>query len=167
MKGYDLYRDNVALLYRRFGEYRTHSRYFFSPLPFEVKYELFSGRSKRLMDIRSVRVPIPLGALFLCWEQYPDLFRVATPSGDAMIFSFNGSPLSGANSYSAVNLETGEVFQGNNAPGFLNRCKCLDSAIETVELGLEQMCERKGVPRAEFSSASIEETVEYVRALEG
>ena len=166
MKGFDLYRDNVALLYRRFGEYRTHSKYFFSPLPFEVKYELFAGRNRRLMEIRPVRVPIPLGALFLCWEQYPDLFRVATPSGDAMIFSFNGSPLSGSNSYWAVNLKTGEVIQGNGAPGFLNRCRCLDSAIETVEQGLEQFCAKKGISRDEFHPASIEETVEYVRSLE-
>lgn len=166
MKGFDLYRDNVALLYRRFGEYRTHTKYFFAPLPFEVKYKLYARRKMRLMEIQSVRGPIPLGALFLCWEQYPDLFKVATPSGDAMIFSFNGSPLSGANSYSAVNLETGELIQGNGAPGFLNRCRCLDSAIETVEQGLEQLCKRDEISRDEFHPASIEETVEYVRSLE-
>ena len=166
MKGHDLYSDNLALLYRHFGEYRTKSQYFMTPLPFEVRYELSTGRRKQLMVLRPVKSPIPLGALFLCWDNSPELFRVSTPSGDAMIFSFNGSPLSGANCWSAVNLETGEIIQGDNAPKFMDRCRCLDSAVRTAGGMLDEMCSRKGIDRKEFKPSTLEETVRFVQSLE-
>lgn len=50
MKGYDLYRDNVAMLFRHFDEYKTQARFFMVPLPFEVKYELFIGRRSPLQS---------------------------------------------------------------------------------------------------------------------
>ena len=167
MKGFDLYRDNVALLYRHFDEYRTQSQYFMAPLPFEVRYSLSIGRKEQLMVLQPVKSPIPLGALFLCWENNPELFRVSTPSGDAMIFSFNGSPLSGSNSWSAVNLGTGEVIQGLNTPGFLKRCSALSEAMAYADRLLSEMLERKHMDPEDFSPATLEEVVEFVKGLGG
>lgn len=161
MKGTSLYRDNVALLYRHFEEYKTNSRMFMAILPFEVKYVLCTGRRKELMTIRPVRTPIPLGALFLCWQQYPELFTVDTPSGKSMIFSFNGSPLSGSNCYSAVNLETGEITEGHNAPRFHERCNVLNAAVAESKKMLAEFCNRKNIPVEEFVPATWEDVVRF------
>ena len=166
MQGFDLYRDNVALLYRHFDEYKTKSRFFMSPLPFEVRYELYTSRKKPLTVLNPVQSPIPLGALFLCWEQYPELFRVETSIGEAMIFSFNGSPLSGANCYSAVNLKTGEVVQGNNAPSFMKRCAALNGAIGISKQIVKEMCQRKSMNPEEFQPAPLDDVIAFVKELE-
>lgn len=166
MQGFDLYRDNVALLYRHFDEYKTKSRFFMSPLPFEVRYELSIGRKKPITVLNPVQTPIPLGALFLCWEQYPELFKVETSIGEAMIFSFNGSPLSGANCYSAVNLKTGEVLQGNNAPGFMKRCAALNGAIDISNEMVKEMCLRKNMNPDEFQPAPLDDVIGFVKELE-
>lgn len=166
MQGFDLYRDNVALLYRHFDEYKTKSRFFMSPLPFEVRYELSIERKKTLTVLNPVQSPIPLGALFLGWRQYPELFKIETANGEAMIFSFNGSPLSGANCYSAVNLKTGEIVQGNNAPGFMKRCAALNDAINITKEMVKEMCQRKSMNPKEFQPAPLEEVIEFVRELE-
>lgn len=166
MQGFDLYRDNVALLYRHFDEYKTKSRFFMSPLPFEVRYELYTSRKKPLTVLNPVQSPIPLGALFLCWEQYPELFRVETSIGEAMIFSFNGSPLSGANCYSAVNLKTGEVVQGNNAPSFMKRCAALNGAIGISKEMVKEMCQRKSMNPEEFQPAPLDDVIAFVKERE-
>lgn len=166
MKGYDLYRDNVAMLFRHFDEYKTSARFFMAPLPFEVKYELFIGRRKSATILRPVASPIPLGALMLCWRQYPELFTVDTPSGKSMFFSFNGSPLSGSNCYSAVNLETGEITEGHDAPGFHKRCAALNAAVEQSRVLLKEYCGRNNTSPEEFVPASLEEVVDYVRCID-
>ena len=166
MQDFDLYRDNVAFLYRHFNEYKTKSRFFMSSLPFEVRYELSIGRKKPLTVLNPVQSPIPLGALFLCWQQYPELFKVETSNGEAMIFSFNGSPLSGANSYSAVNLKTEEIIQGNNAPGFMKRCAALNGAIDISKEMVKEMCQREGMNPEDFLPASLEDVIGFARDLQ-
>lgn len=166
MQGFDLYRDNVALLYRHFDEYKTKSRFFMSPLPFEVRYELSIERKKTLTVLNPVQSPIPLGALFLGWRQYPELFKIETANGEAMIFSFNGSPLSGANCYSAVNLKTGEVVQGNNAPSFMKRCAALNGAIGISKEMVKEMCQRKSMNPEEFHPAPLDDVIAFVKERE-
>lgn len=166
MKGNSLYRDNVAILYRHFDEYKTRAKKFFAHLPFEVKYVLTTGRRKELMTLRPVRTPIPLGALFMCWQQYPELFRVGDSDGNMMIFSFNGSPLSGNNSYAAVDLETGEITEGENAPRFMDRCRALDSAIETSNKMLKDLCDGSNMKVEDFVPNTLEEVIEFVMRLE-
>lgn len=166
MKGTSLYRDNVALLYRHFDEYKTRAKKFFAPLPFEVKYVLTTGRRKEMMTLRPVRTPIPLGALFLCWRQYPELFRVGDSDGNVMIFSFNGSPLSGINSFAAVNLETGEITVGENAPRFMDRCRALDCAIEMSNKMLKELCDGANMKVEDFVPNSLEDVIDFVKGLE-
>ena len=77
MEAFDFYRDNVAFLYRHFGGFKSVAEYFMAPVPFEVKYEFFLKKGRTpFQTIRMVKAPISIGALFLCWETYPELFRV-------------------------------------------------------------------------------------------
>lgn len=163
MEEFEIYRDNVAMLYRRFDEYKTRARMFMAPAPFEVKYDVSLRQGKKtLMSLAPVKSPIPIGALFLCWQQFPGLFTVETPSGKAMIFSFNGSPLSGSNVYSAVVLETGEIVNGKNAPRFGERCQALDAAVRQSDAFLADMCRRNGMTPEEFVPARVGEVVQLL-----
>ena len=165
MEAFDFYRDNVAFLYRHFGGFKSVAKYFMAPVPFEVKYEFFLKKGRTpFQTIRMVKAPISIGALFLCWETYPELFRV--PCGTdgektGMVYSFNGSPLSGANDWSAVCLETGEFFQGKGDKNFRTRCEALNAAVLQSEEALEEMKKRKGV--SDFTPASLQELVEFVK----
>ena len=80
-----------------------------------------------------------------------------------MVYSFNGSPLSGANDWSAVCLETGELFQGKGDKNFRTRCEALNAAVLQSEEALEEMKKRKGV--SDFIPASLQELVEYVKGI--
>jgi len=164
MEESDFYRDNVAYLYRHFDDFKTKARYFMSPLPFEVKYEISTSKRRApFQTFRLVKAPITLGALFLAWKQYPELFKIEKDGNTGMIFSFNGSPLSGQNVWNAVNVETGEIFSGNNAPSFHDRCTCLNDAVIQCEEGIE---EYRRINRIEtFSPATLNETVEFVKGL--
>ncbi len=164
MEEFDFYRENIALLHRHFGSFLRDSRYFFTPVPFEVKYELtLCKKGKNLQEIRLVKSPIPIGALFLCWESYPELFTVPCAGGTAHVVSFNGSPLSGADCWTAVCLETGETLSGSNSGLFRKRCEALNAATIQSGQALEAMKARKGLK--EFNPASLEELVDHVKAL--
>lgn len=167
MEAINFYRDNVAFLFRHFDGFKSVANYYMAPVPFEVKYELSlkKGHSP-FHTIRLVKAPISIGALFLCWETYPELFRV--PCGKdgektGMVYSFNGSPLSGANDWSAVCLETGEHFHGNGDKNFRARCEALNAAVIQSEDALEEMKKRKGL--SDFTPASLQELVEYVKGI--
>ena len=165
MEDFNFYRDNVAFLYRHFDGFKSNARFFMSPVPFEVKYEFFLKKGRTpFQTIRMVKAPISIGALFLCWETYPELFRV--PCGTdgekkGMVYSFNGSPLSGANDWSAVCLETGEFFQGKGDKNIRTRCEALNAAVLQSEEALEEMKKRKG--GSDFTPASLQELVEFVK----
>lgn len=165
MEAINFYRDNVAFLFRHFDCFKSVAKYFMAPVPFEVKYEFFLKKGRTpFQTIRMVKAPISIGALFLCWETYPELFRV--PCGTdgektGMVYSFNGSPLSGANDWSAVCLETGEFFQGKGDKNFRTRCEALNAAVLQSEEALEEMKKRKGV--SDFTPASLQELVEFVK----
>lgn len=162
MEAKDFYRDNIALLYRRFGSFRTNARLFMAPVPFEVKYELFLRKGgKPFQTIRLVESPIPVGALLLCWESCPDLFRLEAGGKTGFIYSFNGSPLSGANCWSAVDPETGETFSGEGDRSFRTSCEALNAAVLQSREAVEEMKKRKSCQ--EFTPASLEELVEYVK----
>ena len=164
MEAKDFYRDNIALLYRRFGSFRTNARLFMASVPFEVKYELSLKKGgKPFQTIRLVESPIPVGALLLCWETYPELFRVEAGGKTGFIYCFNGSPLSGANCWSAVDPETGETFSGVGDRSFRTRCEALNAAVLQSREAVEEMKRRKGCQ--EFTPASLEELVEYVKGL--
>lgn len=164
MEEFDFYRENIALLHRHFGAFRRDARYFFTPVPFEVKYELtLSKKGKPLQEIRLVKSPIPIGALFLCWESYPELFTVPCAGGTAHVVSFNGSPLSGADCWTAVCLETGETISGSNSGLFRKRCEALNAATVQSGQALEAMKARKGLK--DFNPASLEELVDHEKAL--
>ena len=158
------WRGNAARLFRRFGEFRNNPGLFMSPLPFEVKYTLSRGRhGKTLMELELVHGPIPVGALFLCWEQCPDLFTVPCGpdgTGRAYILSFSGSPLSGSNTWTAVCPETGETVEGSNAPHFMKRCAALDAAVSQCREALGEYIRRKGLTG--FEPASLRETVAWL-----
>ena len=67
----NFYCDNVALLYRHFGNFSSNARLFMAPVSFEVKYELFLSKGRKPFQIiRLVPSPIPIGALSLCWDMY-------------------------------------------------------------------------------------------------
>ena len=67
----NFYCDNVALLYRHFGNFSSNARLFMAPVSFEVKYELFLSKGRKPFQIiRLVPSPIPIGALSLCWDTY-------------------------------------------------------------------------------------------------
>ena len=71
MEDFNFYRDNVAFLYRHFDGFKSNARFFMSPVPFEVKYELFLSKGRKPFQIiRLVPSPIPIGALSLCWDTY-------------------------------------------------------------------------------------------------
>lgn len=167
MENFDLYRDNVAFLYRHFDDFKSNARYFMTPAPFEVKYEFsFKKGGKPFQTTMLVKSPISIGALFLCWESYPELFMVQFGNAtekSGMIYSFNGSPLSGSNIWSAVCLETGEFFSGNNDRNFRTRCEALNAAVHQSEEALEEMKKRKGT--SDFTPAALQELVEYVKGL--
>jgi len=166
MEEFSFYRDNVAKLYRHFDDYKQQARNFMCPLPFEVKYELSTKKGgKPFQTIWMVKSPVCIGALFLAWQHYPELFRVTTSEGKTgMIFSFNGSPLSGSNTWSAVDTETGEIFSGTGAPSFMDRCQCLNEAVLQSEEMAEEYRKRKQLP--DFVPATLEELVAYVEGLE-
>ena len=165
MEEFTFYRDNVAKLYHHFDDYKCRAKYFMSPIPFEVKYELsLSKKAAPFQVIRPVKSPICLGALFLCWQEYPELFEVSSEGRIGMIFEFNGSPLSGANSWTAVNLESGEIFSGKNAPRFMERCQCLNEAVLQSEEHLEEGKKAQGI--TEFTPATLQEVVEFIDSLE-
>lgn len=82
---------------------------------------------------------------------------------DLFVQRFNGSPLSGANIWSAVCLETGEFFSGNNDRNFRTRCEALNAAIHQSEEALEELKKRKGT--SDFTPATLQELVEYVKGL--
>lgn len=165
MEDFNFYRDNVAFLYHHFDGFKSAAKYFMAPVPFEVKYDFFLKKGRTpFQTIRMVKAPISIGALFLCWETYPELFRV--PCGTdgektGMVYSFNGSPLSGANGWSAVCLETGEFYQGKGDKNFRTRCEALNAAVLQSEEALEEMKKRKGV--SDFTPASLQELVEFVK----
>lgn len=165
MEGFDFYRDNVALLYRHFDDFRTSARYFFTPVPFEVKYELFLKKSKKPFQVlRLVKDPITIGALFLCWEQQPDLFRVSERGKEGFIIAINGSPLTGTEHWLAVDPDNGDVFSGMGGERFRTRCGALNTAVLQSEEALEKIRVGKGLNG--FSPATMEELVEYVKGLE-
>lgn len=148
MEAFNFYGENVANFYRHFDEFKTQARYFLTPLPFEVKYVLSTAeRKSHLIDIPLVQAPIPIGALFLCWQNRPDLFLApgSTPEKKYFIYSFNGSPFSGANCWDAVCLETGERVSGKDDKRFLKRCACLDEAIRWTNQALADYKRRKKV----------------------
>ena len=165
MEDFNFYRDNVAFLYHHFDGFKSVAKYFMAPVPFEVKYDFFLKKGRTpFQTIRMVKAPISIGALFLCWETYPELFRV--PCGTdgektGMVYSFNGSPLSGANDWSAVCLETGEFYQGKGDKNFRTRCEALNAAVLQSEEALEEMKKRKGM--RDFTPASLQELVEFVK----
>lgn len=67
----NFYCDNVALLYRHFGNFSSNARLFMAPVSFEVKYELFLSKGRKPFQfIRLVSSPIPIGALSLCSDTY-------------------------------------------------------------------------------------------------
>lgn len=71
MEVYNFYCDNVALLYRHFGNFSSNARLFMAPVSFEVKYELFLSKGRKPFQIiRLVPFSIPIGALSLCWDTY-------------------------------------------------------------------------------------------------
>ena len=43
----NFYCDNVALLYRHFGNFSSNVRLFMAPVSFEVKYELFLSKGRK------------------------------------------------------------------------------------------------------------------------
>jgi len=162
----DFLGENVATLYRHFDEFKTKAMYFMTELPFEVKYELTAAKGRKpLMEIRLVHAPIPIGALFLCWQSNPELFRApcSTPDKEYLIYSFNGSPLSGANCWSAVCLETGERISGNADRNFRKRCECLDEAVLVSQQMLAEYKKRKGVDV--LIPATLEELVEFINTI--
>ena len=165
MGDFNFYRDNVAFLYRHFDGFKSNARFFMSPVPFEVKYEFFLKKGRTpFQTIRMEKAPISIGALFLCWETYPELFRIPCGTDGAntgMVYSFNGSQLSGANDWPAVCLETGEFFQGKGDKNFRTRCEALNAAVLQSEEALEEMKKRKGV--SDFTPASLQELVEFVK----
>lgn len=167
MEDFKLYRDNVAFLFQHFDKFKSNARFFMSPVPFEVKYELFLKKGETpFQTIRMVKSPICIGALFMCWENYPDLFQITCGLNEkqtGMVFSFNGSPLSGTNNWSAVCLENGEVFSGQNDKNFRSRCEALNAAVLQSEGALEEMKKRKKLN--DFTPATLQELVEYVKGM--
>lgn len=165
MEDYNFYRDNVAYLFRHFDDFMTKAKYFMTPLPFEVKYELFVSKHKTpIQTFRLVKGPITLGTLFSAWKDYPELFRITKEGKTGMIFSFNGSPHSGLNNWSAVDTESGEVFSGTGAPSFLDRCQCLNDIVLQCEECVEEFKQRNGLDT--FTGATLQETVDYIKSLE-
>lgn len=131
MEGYEFYKQNVGFLFKNFDKFREIGEYFMVPIPFEVKYEMTLKKNQEpFYSVELVRNPITIGALFLAWEQYPELFKVEDGEKSGMIYSFNGSPMSSSNCWSAVDIETGNDFSGKNAPSFRARCACLDEAVK-------------------------------------
>ena len=165
MEDFNFYRDNVAFLYHHFDRFKSVAKYFMVHVPFEVKYDLFLKKGNSpFQTIRMVKTPISIGAMFLCWETYPELFRV--PCGKngekkGMVYFFNGSPLIGANDWSAVCLETGEFFHGKGDKNFRTRCEALNAAVLQSEEALEDMKKRKGL--SDFTPATLQELVDYVK----
>ena len=165
MDAKDFYRENIAFLARRFGDFRHEARFFMAPVPFEVRYDLYvKKKSVPAMTLRPVKAPIPIGALLLCWESCPELFRVRGGKDgetEGMIYSFNGSPLSGANDWSAVSLDTGDTFSGKGDPNFKERCAVLNDAVIQSEEAVEAFVKKKG---AAVIPATLEELVDWLKA---
>lgn len=161
MEAFNFYRDHVAFLYRHFDGFRHIARYFMTPVPFEVRYELSPRRGGPPLNIiRLVKSPITIGALFYCWEQCPELFRVTLGEKEGMVYSFNGSPFSGMNCYAAVCLETGETFSGRDDRNFRERCRVLDAVVVRSEEALAELQSRGGAKG--FAPATLEELAAFV-----
>ena len=161
MEAKDFYRDNVAFLYRHFGSFKDQARFFMAPVPFEVKYELSLKKGGApIQTIRLVPASIPIGALFLCWDLYPEYFQVTKDGKTGYVYSFNGSPLSGANCWSAVVLETGETFSGHGDPHFRIRCQALHDAVIRSRKAVAAFQRESG--HGDLTPASLEEIVAFI-----
>lgn len=149
----EFYKQNVGFLFKNFDKFKEIGEYFMVPVPFEVKYEMsLKKRNEPFYSIEMVHNPITIGALFLAWNQYPELFKIEDGKKSGMIYSFNGSPLTGSNCWSAVNIETGENFSGKNALNFRARCACLNEAVKYGQQLFENI-----------EPKSMEELVEFVK----